>query len=59
MADVPVGERKLAPNEHLFLGQPHTGKHRWAVMDGKVTCGLCGKLRRGETMPARRPPLLP
>lgn len=57
MAEAPTGERKLAPGEHIFLGREHRGKHRWAVLDGRVACGLCGKLRRGETMPAKRPPL--
>lgn len=59
MAEIPARERKLAPNEHLFIGRQHKGKHRWAVLDGKAACGLCGKLRRGETMPARRRPLVP
>lgn len=58
MPDLPPGERKLVKDEHLFIGRPHRGRHRWAVMGDKVCCGVCGKLRRGETMPDWKEPVL-
>ncbi len=59
MPEIPAGRRALEKNEHLFLGlgrKKKCPKHHWMLMQGAhgevIACGLCGKIKPGETMPA-------
>lgn len=66
MAELSSGRRALAKNEHLFLTsarkkcKPHVWIKTSLGQSGEVVaCSVCGRLRKGETLPSSWPVLAP
>lgn len=60
-AEIPAGRRKVERGEHLFVTrrQKRCRAHVMTPMSNDrtgfvsvIACGVCGKLKQGETMPA-------